>query len=352
MRPTTERAAQVEYDLLTSEAGQSLLREVAAVAAPGPTDLERWRRLASVEDVAAAIRLVDGRRRGAAKFSRAERMWFEPTAPPAEHGRARRPAQGPRFAGAVVVDLCCGIGGDALALASEARRRGGRRSRPWACSGEPSGTPGLTSVADRLFAVRARAETFRSFRRASLVHVDPDRRARRAVARAAVSDYAPGSRLSSESLLDRVPGGAIKLGPASDFAERVRRLADRKSNSSASTANARRRPSGSASLAGCRRRATALPSGATWTDRDGPAGTAPIGPIGAMGSRARPGPDPVGAARRLRPGACERRRFLAGVDLLSGPDRLDSGLVANFAVERVLPLDLKIVRARDEVLSI
>ena len=44
-----------------------------------------------------------------------------------------------------------------------------------------------------------------------------DRRAR------ALEDYAPARR-SGQSIIDRVPGGAIKLSPAADFARHFRRL--------------------------------------------------------------------------------------------------------------------------------
>ncbi len=112
--------AETEFAVLTTEAGQTLLAEVAAVARPAPADLARWRKQVPAEWVAAALRLAEGRRRGAAKFTRADAMWFHPTGleqataePVARHKAAR-------FAGATVADLCCGIGGDALALGASA----------------------------------------------------------------------------------------------------------------------------------------------------------------------------------------------------------------------------------------
>ena len=214
MRPTTERHAELEYELLTSEAGRSLLREVASVTAAGPSDLQRWRRVASVESVSAAIRLVDGRRRGAAKFSRADRMWFSPTA--LEQSTSERVARHKaiRFAGADVVDLCCGVGGDAIALASVARRvvavdrdLGMLRRARWNAR--------AYDVAERLLATRARAETF-PIRDGMLVHVDPDRRSGGRSRARVVADYVPGIDVL-RTIATRSRGGAIKLGPASDF---------------------------------------------------------------------------------------------------------------------------------------
>ena len=125
MRATTD--ADAEAWVLSSDQGLALLAEVSVVAAPLPADLTRWRKLASPDQVAGAVRLAEARRRGAAKFTRADRMWFEPTGleqataePVARHKAAR-------FAGraATVVDLCCGIGGDTLALAESVSTSGG-----------------------------------------------------------------------------------------------------------------------------------------------------------------------------------------------------------------------------------
>ena len=67
-----------EWQVLTTEAGRTLLADVAEVARAGPSDLARWRKSAPGEWVSAALRLVEGKRKGAAKFERADRMWFDP----------------------------------------------------------------------------------------------------------------------------------------------------------------------------------------------------------------------------------------------------------------------------------
>ena len=85
-------------------------------------------------------------------------MWFEPigleqaTAEPVARHKARR------FAGELVVDLCCGIGGDALALAEHSRvlavdaERGMCRRTLW--------NGAAYDVADHLLAILGRAEQF------------------------------------------------------------------------------------------------------------------------------------------------------------------------------------------------
>src|SRR5258708_4809564 len=100
MRPTSD--ADAEQRVLTTDAGRELLAEVAWVKRPAPADLTRWRRAHPPEHVSAAVRLVESRRKGAAKFEHADRMWFESvgleqaTAEPVARHKAGR------FAGSVV----------------------------------------------------------------------------------------------------------------------------------------------------------------------------------------------------------------------------------------------------------
>jgi SAM-dependent methyltransferase len=116
----TERA-MANLDLLTTRAGRAILAELAGVEMPPGGELglaERLRRMYPAELVIAALAQHELRRRAAAKFSRAGAMWFtrdglEQASPePVARHRAGR------FAGrARMVDLCCGIGGDLVALA-------------------------------------------------------------------------------------------------------------------------------------------------------------------------------------------------------------------------------------------
>src|SRR5581483_9764307 len=77
MRPTCD--ADAESLVLTTDAGLALLADVAQVVEPRPADLARWRKAHEGEEVSAAIRLAACRRRAAAKFARADRLWLEPT---------------------------------------------------------------------------------------------------------------------------------------------------------------------------------------------------------------------------------------------------------------------------------
>jgi hypothetical protein len=106
---------------LLSAEGTALMAELPR----GPLDPGEALRLGSrlrashpAELVAAALAQRELRDRAGAKFSQAERMWFtregleQASAEPLARHRAARYAGFP-----VVADLCCGIGGDLLALA-------------------------------------------------------------------------------------------------------------------------------------------------------------------------------------------------------------------------------------------
>ena len=336
--------AEIESQVMTTEAGRALLGEVSTVARAGPSDVARWRKSASSEWVAAALRLVEGRRKGAAKFDRADRMWFDPvgveqaTAEVVARHKARRFEE---EGGGVVVDLCSGIGGDSLALA--------RSNRVIAVDLDPGmgrrtlWNAGVYGLDDRVMAVRGRAESF-PIPGGSRVHVDPDRRAGGRARARTLGDYAP----ALDGLLDLASsarGGALKLGPSSDFEAHfggpgfeieVVSLGGECKEATAWF--------GDLAVLGVRRRATRLPGGATWTDRDGPASVPPTtGPLEAWAFD----PDPSLLRSGLLDGfAAEHglKRIAAGVDLLTGPGRVASPFLAGFEVVEAFPLDLKILR--------
>ena len=334
--------AEIEAQVLTSEAGRSLLAEVAAVARAGPSDIARWRKSAPGEWASAALRLVEGRRKGAAKFARANRMWFDPvgveqaTAEAVARHKARRFAEG-----GVVVDLCCGIGGDSLAMAERCRviavdlDEGMTRRAAW--------NAGVYEVGDRVMPVRGRAERF-PIPAGARLHVDPDRRASGRGRARKLGDYSPGLD-ALLALPSTAKGGAIKLGPASDFEAHfsgpgfeveVISLAGECKEATAWF--------GDLAGAGIGRRATSLPSGATWTDLDGPPDSRPSeGPLQSFVFD----PDPALTRSGLLDGfaaAHGLHRVASGVDLLTGPGRVASPFLGEFEVIEVFPLDLKVLR--------
>ena len=339
MRSTTETAAAIEWDILTTDLGRSLMDQVAAVKTIGPGDLERWRSLASPEQVATAIRLVDGRRRGAAKFAIADRMWFDPVALEQSTGETVARHKAERFAGADVVDLCCGIGGDSISLAKVANRvlavdrdHGMLRRCLWNAE--------VHGVAANILGVKSRAESF-PIPAGAVVHIDPDRRARARKRAKGIGGYAPGLAFL-RSLPDRCLGGAIKLGPASDFDEffggrghEVEIVSVRGECKEATV--------WFGSLATCRTRATMLHSGATWTDLHETAGR----PAGGALSAWLLEPDAALARSGLLDGFAAAHglaRPFAGIDLLTGEGPVSSPWLASFEVAAEMPLDWKTIR--------
>lgn len=331
--------ADAEAWVLTTAEGCALLSDVAAVPRPGPGEIQRWRSLAGAEHVSAAIRLAACRLRGRAKFARADQMWLEPegleqaTAEPVARHKARR------FGAGLIVDLCAGIGGDTLALAAEGRVLAvdldpamGRRIL-WNAD--------VHGAAGRVAAIRARAESF-GLPSGALVHVDPDRRARPGRRAQAVVDYQPGLDFL-RTLPARCPGGAIKLGPASDFAAHFDTGAFEVEVISLA-GECKEATVWFGTLAGCRRRATRLPDFATWTERDGPA--SPRVPVVGPGPWIYD-PDPaLGRAGLLDAFAAAHgvARCFDGVDFLTSTERLASPWLAAFETLEVLPLDLKRLR--------
>ncbi len=87
-----------------------------------------------------------------------------------------------------------------------------------------------------------------------------------------------------------------------------------------------------------------MPSGASWTDRDGPfPALVAIAPIDTWIFD----PDPALIRAGLLDGFAAAHglaRIASGIDLLTGPAPLESPWLSAFAVEEVLPLDRKRLR--------
>ena len=270
---------EAEFRVLQTESGRRLLTEVAEVREPCPADILRWRRSNSVEDVAAACRLVLARRKGESKFSRAAEMWLDSQGVEQATDETVASYKAKRFRSVAgsqpVLDLCCGMGMDAIALAEAGivtavdRDLGKCRKAQW--------NAGVYGQAGRLLVVRSDAERYPEVG-SRWVHIDPDRRAvvntggRRA---SSVADYCPGLPFL-RSLITTANGGAIKLGPASDFSSHFDDL-DLEIEIISLKGECKEATVWFGPLATCQRRATILPSGATWSDRHGlSTGAAPI----------------------------------------------------------------------------
>lgn len=176
---------------------------------------QRLRKVYPDDVVRAAIQLCELRAKAQAKFRLADAMWLNRTGLEQATPEIVAQHKAARFHGRVL-DLCCGIGGDSIALA---------------------GNPGVGEVVavdcveSQCVLTRWNCEAYDVLQRATpvcgdatmiplrdcLAHIDPDRRTGRGQRRTRrIEDCQPGLEFLNE-LQQRCPGGAIKLSPASNF---------------------------------------------------------------------------------------------------------------------------------------
>lgn len=201
-----------ELDWLRTTEGRAICDAMAAGdPADTPTAVARWRRRLEPELVAAAWAQVLLRRAARRKFSRADDMLFDRIGLEQATDEVVATHKARRFAPfARVADLCCGIGGDALALAdgrevvaldySEVRL---------AMADHNAGVHGRT-----IHPLAANADFARP--EADAVHIDPDRRAE-GPRRHALDAASPGPE-ALRQIVAHYRHAAVKLSPGMDFA--------------------------------------------------------------------------------------------------------------------------------------
>lgn len=197
---------------LLTEPGQALLAEAEAGdlgEAARLRELTRLRRLATPEQAAAAYEQALLRRRAAAKFSQARTLYFVREALEQASGEQIAAYRAQRYAGrAELADMCCGIGGDALALARVGRVLAVDRDElRLAVAAANARTLGL---AERVTFLQADVEQIDA-PAAEAIFFDPARRngGRRVFA---LADYRPPLELVGRWLA-RVPAIGVKLAP-------------------------------------------------------------------------------------------------------------------------------------------
>ena len=210
--------------------GRSLVERVGELgdpARPTPAELARLRKHADAELVARAIEVVAARRRASGKLASSETLWADRSgveqasgtrvARYKAHAIAERTAAQPTR----LLDLCCGIGGDAIELA---RVFGAERvvavdrdiDRVWCCS-RNAGVESHRADVATWFANEGRG--------ADLVHLDPARRVegqarsgQRARRSRLLDDLEPG-RDFVELVASKARGLVLKLSPGLDRRE-------------------------------------------------------------------------------------------------------------------------------------
>jgi hypothetical protein len=194
-------------------------RVLASLTADRSTDvgiIESLRKSFGRERAEAMLRLALARRKAAGKFPESERLWLDPVrAEQATHQLVAN-HKAKRFKGLHVADICCGLGGDSLALA---RLAGGVVSVDMSRDAlrRLQFNVEVLGQESQILLVQGDAErdlvcsTF-------AIHIDPDRRPGGGGGRPSFS--LDGCRPGLATLLKymkRHESGAIKLSPGSDF---------------------------------------------------------------------------------------------------------------------------------------
>jgi hypothetical protein len=207
-----------DYQWLAGSEVAVVLRDLAdctAAAVPVHVAASRLRRQFSAERVHLLLEQVALRRRAAAKFARPQQMFFTRLGleQATDQWVARYKAQ--RFAGrGPLADLCCGIGGDLLALAENGPTDGVDRDPIATCLAAANVRAILSSdVADRVSLQTSQIERFDAGVFAAW-HLDPDRRP--AGSRTTSLGWSSPNLQEIERLIDAAPNAAVKLAPAAD----------------------------------------------------------------------------------------------------------------------------------------
>ncbi len=336
-----------QYHALKKIAGQTILLTLDKESL-SDTDLlpvlERYRKAYPMELVNAAVELTRLRRRAVDKFSRAGEMYFtrdglEMSSAAVVAGHTAR-----RFAGlSLVMDLCCGIGGDALALGEAVSRMIAVERDPLALEMARDNNRAL-ALHDHCDFVQADVVDYLApfvmlHGRPDAIFVDPSRRESRAAARRP-EDYSPPLSwcLGLTNHSSRV---AIKVSPALDYEDA---LADVNAEVEIISLHGECKEAiyWLGTFKSCNRRATVLPSQVTLTD-EGPI-SAEIAEVSAWLY------EPDGAVIRAHlvqrlAGEFALHRIDPEIAYLSADEEISSPLLHGYRVQTVIPWGLKRLNA-------
>lgn len=335
-----------DYRWLLSEEGTRWVNRVTDEQLPLVSQVSRLRRELSADRVHLILEQVELRARGRSKFVDADRMFFTQVALEqstdqyvAAYKAARYPERKP------IADLCCGIGGDLLALAPRGAVIGVDRDPVVAL---------LAEANIRILKTRFLRQPAAEVKVAEVIdfpideytawHVDPDRRPQRK--RTTDPARHQPSTQTINRLLDRQGDAAVKLAPAATVPERWARRAELEWISRDRECRQLVAWFGSLAEHPGRRRATILSrtSHDPTTARSLLCGQfAPV-PVASRIGRYVFDPDPaVLAADLLAVPAAEHdlARLAEGVAYLTGDRAISDVALACFEVSEVLPFDLK-----------
>lgn len=215
-----------DYEWLITDQASELLGELADQSAT-PTIVARLRRRHSPSQVHLLLEQVELRRRARAKFSRAAQLFFTRTLleqATDERIAAYKAARFPADSSHLIADLCCGIGGDTMSLATRAPTIAVDRdpiatlltaaNTRIATGHEPAihTTEFTSNDSLTIDSQTSNSSAHDALNGARFYHIDPDRRA--FGSRTTTLEYYSPDLDTMRAIVDRVAGAAIKLAPA------------------------------------------------------------------------------------------------------------------------------------------
>ena len=200
-----------EIGWLRSGEGQAVCAEMAGDSpADTPSAIARWRERLDPERVAAAWQQVALRRSARAKFSRADLMLFDRVALEQATDEILASHKAKRFHGrSRIADFCCGIGGDALALAEVAAVT----AIDWSAARTAMAEHNACIYGNRIDVLAEDVCITRP--EADAAHIDPDRRPTGNRGHS-LDDSSPGPQVLTQ-IVERYLDVAVKLSPGADF---------------------------------------------------------------------------------------------------------------------------------------
>ncbi len=329
-----------DYRWLVSDAARPWLALACEPANSLVQFVAELRKDLSAERAHLVLEQIDLRRRAREKFALAGQMFFTRKALEQASDEQVAAYKASRFPpGCGAIDLCCGIGGDLLALA---------RTRPF-CRGYDT-DPVMVELARANLKLLAAGEYYVSECDARAVavegrpwHCDPDRRAGKQ--RTTTGDFFSPPLESLEQLLKENPEAAIKLAPATNPPQSWQQAAELEWLSSRGECRQQVAWFGPLARHAGRHTATVItPSGNRRTVVGAPDGTIPQAV--ALG-RYIYEPDPAVLAARLSATLCLERSLAAispGIAYFTSDILIDDLALDRFEVIDNLPFDRKQLR--------
>ncbi|WP_425614056.1 hypothetical protein NA78x_003909 [Anatilimnocola sp. NA78] len=337
-----------DYEWLASEAAAPLLRELQEkLGNGGQVDVRlaaSLRKSQSASRTHLLLEQVELRSRARAKFSQPERMFFTRKGLEQSTDEAIAGVKAKRFATTAdsmkVADLCCGIGGDLLALAGLGVAHGYDSDAVSALFAARN-LEVLGRETSRALATKAAAD---SVQEATAWHIDPDRRptGERTIE---LADYEPGPEFLKQLLEANVNGG-VKIAPGADVHEREWTECEREWLGSRGECRQQVLWFGKLSMNAGQHVATVVDAAGKATSFAGDEST-PITPADNIAAYVYE-PDATVLAAHLA-GAFAEQHELTGITsgggYLTGDKEMFTPLLATFRVRDVLPFDVKKLKA-------